>query len=162
VDLAPSPSESGAEMRSSLSARLKACRATDAQLGSPCCCGWPPGSCPGGLVLRPTGFYSFFLGAASRWSPNRFPTQREGFLHNQDLLRLHCLHSSGTCTPAGTATEVRPLISSPSSWGRSSGEPPGDLATPLVDCQTSWVYSGNLVQSFFISCYVVSNKLVLS
>jgi hypothetical protein len=35
----------------------------------------------------------------------------------------------------------------------------GDLAAPLVDSQTSWVYPGTLVQSLYISCYVFSNKL---
>ncbi len=38
----------------------------------------------------------------------------------------------------------------------------GELATPLVDGQTSWVYCITLVQSLYISCYVSSNKLVLS
>ncbi len=42
-----------------------------------------------------------------------------------------------------TATEVRPLTSPPSSrelWPQSPGEPCGDLRTPLVDGQPSWVY----------------------
>ncbi len=38
----------------------------------------------------------------------------------------------------------------------------GDLPTPLIDGQTSWVYPSTLVQSLYISCYVYSNKLVLS
>ncbi len=38
----------------------------------------------------------------------------------------------------------------------------GDLPTPLVDDQTSWVYSSNPVQFLYISCYVTANKLVLS
>jgi hypothetical protein len=45
---------------------------------------------------------------------------------------------------------------------RAREEPFGDLATPLDDGQTSWVYCITLVQSLFISCYVSLNKLVLS
>jgi hypothetical protein len=36
----------------------------------------------------------------------------------------------------------------------------GDLPTPLVDGQTSWVYSSIPVQSLYISFYVIDNKLV--
>jgi hypothetical protein len=38
----------------------------------------------------------------------------------------------------------------------------GDLPTPLVNGQTSWVYPSIPVQSLYISCYVTVNKLVLS
>ncbi len=38
----------------------------------------------------------------------------------------------------------------------------GELPTPLVDGQTSRVYCITLVQYLYISCYVFSNKLVLS
>jgi hypothetical protein len=38
----------------------------------------------------------------------------------------------------------------------------GDLPTPLVDGQTSWVYPSIPLQSLYISCYVTDNKLVLS
>jgi hypothetical protein len=38
----------------------------------------------------------------------------------------------------------------------------GDLATPLVDGQTSWMYCITLIQSLYRSCYVSLNKLVLS
>jgi hypothetical protein len=33
----------------------------------------------------------------------------------------------------------------------------GDLPTPLVDGQSSWVYTSNPVQSLYISCYVTVN-----
>ncbi len=40
--------------------------------------------------------------------------------------------------------------------------PCGELPTPLVDGQTSWVYPNIPVQSLYISCSVTANKLVLS
>jgi hypothetical protein len=38
----------------------------------------------------------------------------------------------------------------------------GELATPLVDGQTSWVFCITLVKSLYISCHVSLTKLVLS
>ncbi len=90
-----------------------------------------------GLIFRPAGIFIFFSGTATRWSWNYFPTWLGSFCTPG---------TSGASTDAvpvpstGTATEVRPLTSSPSSQGQSSGEPCGELPTSLVDWQTSWVY----------------------
>ncbi len=46
-------------------------------------------------------------------------------------------------------------------WIKGLDELCWDLATPLVDGQTSWVYCITLVQSLYIS-YISSNKLMLS
>jgi hypothetical protein len=40
--------------------------------------------------------------------------------------------------------------------------PCGDLPTPLVAGQTSWMYPINPVQSLYISCHVTDTKLALS
>ncbi len=62
-----------------------------------------------------------------------------------------------------TAQEARPLTSSPSSRGRSSGGALWRRAgyTP-GDRRTSWVYSSTCVQYLYISCYLSDNKPVLS
>ncbi len=55
------------------------------------------------------------------------------------------------------------FVSQPWKWHVwREGGPCGDLATLLVDGQTSWVYCITLVQSLQISCYISCNKLVLS
>jgi hypothetical protein len=74
-----------------------------------------------GLVFRPAGFSTFPSGTATRRSRNHFSTRRGSF----------CTPGTGgTFTGAtdavlvpsmGTAKEVRPLTSSPSSRGQSSG-----------------------------------------
>ncbi len=52
---------------------------------------------------------------------NRFPTRRGGFCTPRNRRRHHRVPRSGTRPSTGTATEVRPLTSSPSSLGQSSG-----------------------------------------
>jgi hypothetical protein len=140
---APSPSESGRGTRWSPSAafRLHSCGRHAWQPASP---GQTAGFAPrrscrnqAGLVFRPTGFFTFSSGAATRQSLNRFPTRRGGFCTPG---------SSGAITYAvpvpstGTATEVGPLTSPPSR-GQSSG---GALWTPAYipgDHPASWMYS---------------------
>ncbi len=98
-------------------------------------------------------FTFFFSGAATRWSLNRFPTQRGGF----------CMPGTGgAITPTGTATEVGSLTSSPPSRGQSSGEPCGHLPTPQLTVLPVGVYSITVVQYLYISCYLSDNKPVLS
>jgi hypothetical protein len=71
-----------------------------------------------GLVCRPGGFSTFFSSAAMRRSWNHFPTRWGGFCTSG---------TSGTSTDmvpvpsTGTAAQVRPLTSFPSSRGQSSG-----------------------------------------
>jgi hypothetical protein len=62
----------------------------------------------------------------------------------------------------GTAQEVRPLTSSPSSRGQSSRGALWRAVYTPGDCQTSRVYSTTLVQYLYISCCLFSNKSVLS
>ncbi len=62
----------------------------------------------------------------------------------------------------GTAQEIRPLTSYPSSRGQSSGVALWRAAYALGDSQTSLAYSSNPVQYLYISCYVTANKPVLS
>jgi hypothetical protein len=75
-----------------------------------------PGSRPGGLVFRPTGFFTFFFpGAATKRSWNRFPTRREGFC----TPGTGCAFTASTdvvpIPSLGIAQEVRPLTSSSAS-----------------------------------------------
>jgi hypothetical protein len=79
--------------------------------------------------------------------------------------------NSGACTAstdavpvtsAGTAQEVRPLTSSPSSQGQSSWGALCRAAYAPGDSRTSTVYSSNPVQYLYINRYVTVNKLVLS
>jgi hypothetical protein len=89
----------------------------------------PRRSCPNqaGLVFRPTGIYTFPSGAASGRSWNRFPTRRGGFYTPGTGGAITGATDAVPVPSTGTATEVRPLTSSPSSRGQSSG---GDLWTP--------------------------------
>ncbi len=119
-----------------------------------------------GLVFRPTGFYTFLFGAATRRSQNRFPTRRGGF----------CMPGTGGAftgatdavpdPSTGTAQEVGPLTSSPPSRGQSSG---GALWTPanIPSRRSDWSNVLQLtfavhVQCLYISWYVTVNKPVLS
>ncbi len=63
---------------------------------------------------------------------------------------------------AGTAQEVRPLTSSPSSRGQSSGGALLRATYAPGDSQTSLAYSSNPVHYLQINRYVTVNKLVLS
>jgi hypothetical protein len=62
----------------------------------------------------------------------------------------------------GTAQEVRSLTSSPSSRGRSLGGALWSAAYAPGDSQTSPECSSKPVQYLYISCYVITNNLVLS
>jgi hypothetical protein len=115
-----------------------------------------------GLVFRPAGFYSFLSGATSRWSQNRFPTQRGGFCIPGTGGAFTVSTDTVPVTSTGTASEVRSLTSSHSSRGQSSGGALWRPASPLLNSLTSSVYPGTFVQSLYISCYVSINKLVLS
>ncbi len=96
---------------------------------------WPPrASHKAGLVFRPTGLFTFLFSVLESFS---YPARR--FLHARDQQRLHSLHRRGTCLVNGTAPEVGPLTSSPSSRGQSlgvalwrAGYTPGDRLTSLV------------------------------
>ncbi len=74
-----------------------------------------------GLILRPAGFFSFFFSAASRQSGSHFYTQRGGFCMPGTSGAFTVSTEAVPVLSAGTATEVRPLTSSPSSRGQSSG-----------------------------------------
>ncbi len=114
-----------------------------------------------GLVFRPTDFYTFPSSAAMRRSRNRFPTQQGGFFMPETGGVITGATDAVPIPSTGTATEVGPLTSSPTSRGQSSG---GALWTPAYtpgDGQTSWVYSNNPVLHLYISCYVTVNKPVL-
>ncbi len=80
-----------------------------------------------GLVFRPTGFSTFPSGAATRRSQNRFPTRRGGFDTPGTGGALTGATDTVPVPSMGTAIEVGPLTSSPSSQGQSSG---GALWTP--------------------------------
>jgi hypothetical protein len=114
-----------------------------------------------GLVLRPTGLYTFLSGAAMRRSRNRYPTQRGGFSMPKTSGIITGATDAVPIPSTGTATEVGPLTSSPPSQGQSSG---GALWTPAYtpgDGQTSWVYFNNPVLHLYISCYITVNNPVL-
>ncbi len=74
-----------------------------------------------GLILRLAGFFSFFFVAASRWSRNRFPTQRGGFSTPGTGGAFTVFTEAEPVPSVGIATEVRHLTSSPSSRGQSLG-----------------------------------------
>jgi hypothetical protein len=121
----PSPSVSGRGMRSSPSAASRPAqkRTPHLEVRDAVADRWAPRRSrrhQPGLVCRPAGFSNFFSGAAMRRSRNRFPTQRRGFC----TPRGGAFTASTDAVPVlstGTATEVRPLTSSPSSRGQSSG-----------------------------------------
>jgi hypothetical protein len=117
-----------------------------------------PGSRPGSLAATKwVSFQTLWFLRLLLW--NRFPTQLGGF----------CMPGTGftASTDAvpvpsmGTAQEVRPLTSSRSSWGQSSGGALWRAIYTPGDHQTSRVYSTTLVQYLYISCYLFSNKPVL-
>jgi hypothetical protein len=75
-----------------------------------------------GLVLRPApaGLFTFFsYGAATRRSQNRFPTRRGGVCMPGTGGAFTGATDAVPVPPTGTAKEVRPLTSSPSSRGQS-------------------------------------------
>ncbi len=88
-----------------------------------------------GLILRPAGFFSFFFSTASRRSVSHFSTQRGGFCTPGTGGAFTVSTEAVPIPSAGTATEVRPLTSSPSSRGQSSG---GALWRPVETCLHPW------------------------
>jgi hypothetical protein len=80
-----------------------------------------------GLVFRPAGVFTFPSGATTRRSRNRFPTRRGGFCTPGTGGAFTGAKEAVPIPSTGTAREVRPLTSSPSSGGQSSG---GALWTP--------------------------------
>ncbi len=105
-----------------------------------------------GLVFRPAGFSTFPSGAAMRRSRNRFPTLQGGFCTPGTGSAFTGATDTVPVPSTGTAKEVRPLTSSPSSRGQSSGEPCGHLPTSLVSGQTSRMYSSNTGQYMYNAC----------
>jgi hypothetical protein len=168
VALAPSPSESGHETWSSPSAALRPARQRTPSLAARVAtqtAGFAPRRpCrnQAGLIFRPVGFFAFFSGADMRRSPNRFPSRGGGF----------CMPGTGGAFTAsidavpvptmGTAKEVGPLTSSPSSRGQSLGGALWRAAYAPGDGQTSRAYPINPVKYLCISCYITANKPVLS
>jgi hypothetical protein len=166
-DPAPSPSKSGPGTRSSPSAasrpawlqtpsRAARVAASDCRVRAKAVLPQPSGShfqtryCLHHPLRRPP-----------KQSRNCFPTRRGGFC-TPGTGGVFTVSTEVVPVPStGTATEIRPLTSSPSSRGQSSGEPCGDLPTPLVDGQTSWVYPSIPIQSLYVSGYITVNKLLL-
>jgi hypothetical protein len=105
-----------------------------------------------GLIFRPAGFSTFPSGAATRRSQNRFPTRRGGFCMPGTGSALTGATDKVPVSSTGTAKEVGPLISSPSSRGQSSG---GALWTPAYIPsygQTSRMYSSNPGRYMYSAC----------
>ncbi len=115
-------------------------------------------------VFRPAGFFTLlFWGAAKRQFRNRFSGR----------VPVFCTPWTGGTTSAAVpvpsavaATEIGPLTSSPAGQHQSSGGAlwrpvyaPGWWSNQLSLYPSTLVHS---VQSLYISCYVLSNKLVLS
>ncbi len=73
-----------------------------------------------GLIFT-AGLFTFLFGAASRRSWNHFPTRRGGFCMPGIDGAITGSTEAVPVLSTVTATEVRPLTSSPSSWGQSSG-----------------------------------------
>ncbi len=125
----PSPSELGHGMRSSPSATLRPARqrmprlaariaATDPWVHTQAVLPPPSGSC-----LQTRWFLRLPPWRCHKTVPEPFSYPTRRFFHAQDRLRLHSLHRRGTVLSTGTAQEVRPLTSSPSSRDQSSAEP---------------------------------------
>ncbi len=158
---APSPSESGQEMRSLLSAtsrpawqqtpRLAACNATADH--------WVRArrSCrnQAGLIFRRAGIYTFFPGTASKRSGTVFLPGEEVFAHLGPQQRLHSLHRR--CTRPINGHRQRGWTSDLFSF-QPRPELGGALwrAASPGDSQTSPAYHSNPVQ------YVIANKPVQS
>ncbi len=118
---------------------------------------------PSGSHFQTSWFLRLLLRSRQATVQEPFFQLQTGFLHALDRWRHPSLHSSGTHTISGH--RLRDWTSDLSSCQLTPelrGEPCREKATPLVDGQNSWVYSSTLVQSLYISCYVFSNKLVLS
>jgi hypothetical protein len=67
------------------------------------------------LIRRPAVFLSIFSGAATKRSPNRFPTQQGGFCMPGTGGTFTASTDAVTVSSTGTTQEVGPLTSSPSS-----------------------------------------------
>jgi hypothetical protein len=114
----------------------------------------------------------WFLHLLPRWRQTTvqelFFRLRTGFLHALDRQCHPGLHSSGTPAPlAVTVSESGPLTSPPAGRRQSAGVALWRPAMPLVDGQTSWPCTLATLYTVYspcicISCYVLSNKLVLS
>ncbi len=147
--------------------RLKACTAAGATPGSLHCRGRPPGSHPGGpATTKRVSFADPLVSSPSSPAP---PQNSPGtvFLFGEEVFHA----KNGTFTAStdtvpvlstGTAQEVRPLTSSPSSQGQCSGGALWRAAYAPGEGKTSPVYSSNPVQYLYISFYVIANKPVLS
>jgi hypothetical protein len=148
---------------------LKACTEADATPGSPRSRVRLPGKRPGGLAATKWVSFSDPL-VSSPSAPQALPSNspgtvfplRTGFLHALDQRRHPSLHSSSTHIVSGHCLRDRTSdLSSCRPTPELRGSPveiwlhPWLTVKPLVYCMT-------LVQSLYISCYVSSNKLVLS
>jgi hypothetical protein len=150
--------------------RLKACTEVDATPGSLRCCGQPPGKCLGGPAATKRVLFSDLLVSSPSLSPAP-PSNGPGTIFP---VIDWFFARPGPAAPSQSPQQWYPhRQKSPPQrldlWpllqpadARAQGEPCGDLATPLVDGQTSWVNCTTLVHSLYISCYVFSNKLLLS
>ncbi len=144
---------------------VKACTTADATPGSPRRRGRPPGSHPGGPAATKRVSFSDPLvsspssPASPRDSPEPFSYRRGGFCTPGTGGAFTGATDAVPVPSTGTAKEVRPLTSSPSSRGQSlGGEHCGHLPTSLVGGQTSWMYSSNTGQ--YCTCTVPVYKLL--
>jgi hypothetical protein len=152
--------------------RLKACTEADSTRGSPRHCGRLPGKRLG----SPASTKHFWF--SDRWFlhlllPRHcqamvlelFFRSRTGFLHTLDQRRHPCLHSSGTRTVSGhrlkdwtsDLSSFQPMPELSSSPVETSYTP-GWRSNQLALYPSTLVHS---VQSLYISCYVLSYKVVL-
>jgi hypothetical protein len=148
----------------------------DATPGSPRCRGRLPGKRPGGPVATKQVLFADPL-VSPPSLPRAPPSNGPGtvFLVVEPFFwsrTSFCMPWTGGVIPASTAAVPAPSAVTASEiwtsdlssiWPRLElrGEPCGDLATSLVDGQTSWMYCTTLIHSLYISCNVFSNKLVL-
>jgi hypothetical protein len=116
-----------------------------------------------GLFFRSAGFFIFsFSGGATKWSQNHFPTRRGCFCTLGTGSTYTASIDSVPIPSTGTAQEVGPLTSSPSSRGQSLGVAPWRAGYTPGDRLISWVNSTTFVQYLYISSYLSDNKPVLS
>jgi hypothetical protein len=165
---APSPSESGPEMRSSPSAAsgpaqqrlpsLAACvAAADCRVRAQAALLQPSGS-----SFQTCWFLCLPLRRRCKTVPEPFSYPVRRFLHAQTGSAFTASTDEVPVPSTGTAKEVGPLTSSPSSQGQSSGGNLWRAAYAPGDGQTSLAYPSNPVQYLYINCYVTANKPVLS
>ncbi len=86
-----------------------------------------------GLIFRHADFFTFLFGATPRRSRNRFPTRRGGFCMPGTGGAFTVSTETIPVPSTGTATEIRPLTSSPCSRGQSSG------GSPVETCLHHWL-----------------------